>query len=227
VENSVVKAMDNLIFEVTLDQGDDEAKASRMFEGVLLQGQTARPANNFWTLDAAGNVTHAIKIEKPIQLPLKWNIDGSAWFLVATDPRTKKSVLAHLTDQGNLDPTAEEAFTTKAVESDLEVSAVAAQAKHGKEQVEYQSLWLHSRTAVDHGEMLLAADGAWPALSPTGGGVFYIDSGVAKVRELIPLTAEQQRAAHEQPKTVELASSLGQLFHLTFVTTSAARPPQP
>jgi len=225
-ENAIVRAMDKLVFEVTLDQATDEVRASRLVERAFWDGQTARRADNFWTLDAAGSITHAVRLEKSIQLPLVWNADGSAWYLVDTDPKTKKRILAHLTDQGNLIPTAEQAFVPKEITGDLEVAAISGETKHRKSQVGYQSLWLHSRTAIEHGEILLSVDGEWPELSPTGGGVFYIDGGVAKVRELIPLSADQQRAAREAPKTAELITGETRI-HLSFVSGGASRPPQP
>ncbi|HLK16903.1 MAG TPA: hypothetical protein VKT78_18990 [Fimbriimonadaceae bacterium] len=165
--------------------------------------------NNFWTLDAGGNVVHAIKTPKELNLPLVWNADGSAWFLIDTDPTTKKPVLARLTDQGMLEPTSEQQFVAKETERELDVESTSATAKHGKTTVNHENLWLVSSKPVEHGEMLLTPNGEWPELSPTNSGVFYVDGGVAKVMELIPLTARQQKSALTEPKTASAVNFTG------------------
>ena len=206
--------------EVKLNVADSggDGKAISVGNGNVFMVVSQGPlANNFLTIDAGGSIVHAIKVQKPMRLQLVWNTDGNAWFLVNPDPQTKKSGLAHLTDDGNLVQTTEQEFVAKKVVSDLAVTPASATAKRGKAEVNYTNIWLHSQTAVEHGEMLLCADGEWPELSPTCGGVFYIEGGVAKVREFIPLTADQRRMANEAAELAELANFAGTVVHFTIV----------
>ncbi|MHB8636481.1 MAG: hypothetical protein ACYC96_08410 [Fimbriimonadaceae bacterium] len=159
-------------------------------------------SDNFWTLDAGGNLIHTVKVAKPIRLRLAWNQNGSAWFLVDTDSKSKRQILERLTDLGRLEPTNEQEFVERPTVPDLHASLVPETAKAGKSTVNFTSVWLRSQV-TEHGEMLLAADGSRPELSPTSGGVFYIEGGVGKVRELIPLSAGQREAARKAPVVAE------------------------
>ncbi|MHB8636480.1 MAG: hypothetical protein ACYC96_08405 [Fimbriimonadaceae bacterium] len=198
---SPTKALAVAVFDASSDSnsqhdqaGNDVAAPSAPPTEVPSGAWIGPGVDTFWTLGPGGAVLHRIHTAASPQIGISWNQEGSQWFLATINRKTKVRTMRQLGDDGQLTVVNATPFAPVAKPTpELWLHSKPMMAKQRKTNRGFSNLWLSSPEATWHPDALVTPNGAMAQLSPAVDAVFYVEGGVAKVRTLEALSADQKR----------------------------------
>jgi hypothetical protein len=152
---------------------------------------------------------------------LVWNKDGSAWYLSTRGRRQRNEtvssyrarvgrtpVIQELGDSGALTPVSVDLYAAAPQPiPELALSAKPMLAKNRRVTQSYNNLWISSPETTFHPDVLVTPNAQSQSFSPTHDAVFFIESGIAKVRTLQLLTDDQKGALFKALRAEALSNA--------------------
>ncbi len=164
--------------------------------------------NNFWTVVPGGKVVQRVAAPPLAGYGIVWGKDGSKWYLGQRDRKTKAVTVQEFDGAGKLNQVTADLYAApKEPKPELLVTTKPMTAKLRKVRRGFNNLWLSSPEATFHPDVLVTPNGVDPEFAPTQDAVFYVESGIAKVRALVALTDDQKKGLYEALKVQAISDA--------------------
>lgn len=174
--------------------------------------------NNFWMIGPDAEVLHRIHTGPAPLAGIQWGVDGRTWYFATEDRKSKERFIQHLEDDGKL-TTVKVPIYTPAPEPkpELWLHDKPMKAHQRKTARGFNNLWISSPEDTPRPDALVTPNGSYNSLSPAGNAVFYIEAGVAKVRNVEVVSGELkdalERAIKAQVVSDAKQAALGLLMY--------------